>query len=52
MVRVNMIPDIVPIQGRRVAYMDHFYETYLYSNGALKLVGWEDPGPNPGLIPF
>jgi len=45
LVRVNVWPNVVPFDGKYLVHQDHFYETYLYSKGALNLVSWLDPGP-------
>lgn len=52
LVRVRIWPDATPIQGKLVAHMDWFYETYIYANGIVTHVGCEDPGPHPGFYPL
>lgn len=47
--RVRVWSEVVPLGGRLVGHMDHFYETYLYADGGVTLVGSEDPGPKPGF---
>jgi hypothetical protein len=45
MVQVRILPNMVRSDGTIKLHADHFKETYLFANGVLQFVGWEDPGP-------